>query len=147
VNEKEYQSLFDEFEGTQDDIIAIFLRIQEKDGYISPDAVKRVSKFLGISENQLYGTVSFYPKFGFVKPGRNTVKVCMGTACHVHGGLSLCDAVGWQLGISLGQTTDDGRFDFRRVTCLGCCTLAPVVQIQGCSFQEGRTHASAQSLS
>ncbi|RKX26170.1 MAG: hypothetical protein DRP45_04170 [Candidatus Zixiibacteriota bacterium] len=129
MKEKEYEKLFSGFKGIEDDILAIFLRVQKKDGYISEEAIRRVSRFLKISENRLYGVATFYPKFRFTKPGRNTVKVCMGTACHVHGGQSLSDAVGWQLGISLGQTTDDGHFDFQRVTCLGCCTLAPVVQI------------------
>lgn len=53
----------------------------------------------------------------------------MGTACHVKGGRLLGDAVGWKLGISVGQRTSDGRFDFQRVNCLGCCAIAPVVQV------------------
>ena len=53
----------------------------------------------------------------------------MGTACHVRGGQVLCDAVERQLGITAGQTTEDKQFDFQRVACLGCCALAPVVQI------------------
>jgi NADH:ubiquinone oxidoreductase subunit E len=53
----------------------------------------------------------------------------MGTACHVHGGKLLSDAVGWKLGVSIGQVTEDRRFDFQRANCLGCCALAPVVKI------------------
>ena len=129
MTDKQYADLFAKFKGVESDLIAILLRIQDSDGYISDLAVRKVSRFLKISENQIYGVASFYPKFRFNEPGRNTIKVCMGTACHVKGGQALCDAVGWQLGIALDQRTKDGRFDFRRVTCLGCCTLAPVVQI------------------
>jgi NADH-quinone oxidoreductase subunit E len=53
----------------------------------------------------------------------------MGTACHIRGGKFLSDAVGWKLGIGIGQTTSDKRFEFQRGTCLGCCTLGPVVKV------------------
>ncbi|MBD3257069.1 NADH-quinone oxidoreductase subunit E [candidate division GN15 bacterium] len=129
MTDKDYQEIFDQYTGIEDDLLPLLLRVQEKDGYISEESVRRISRFLRISENQIYGVASFYSKYRFDKPGRNTIKVCMGTACHVRGGKLLADAVGWQLGIGLGQVTPDGRFDFRRVTCLGCCTLAPVVQI------------------
>jgi NADH-quinone oxidoreductase subunit E len=129
VKEKDYDRIFSSFKGIEDDLLPLLLRIQEADGYISQESVRRVSHFLKMSENKIYGVASFYAKYRFTKPGRNTIKVCMGTACHVRGGRSLVDAVGWQLGINMGQVTPDGRFDFQRVTCLGCCTLAPVVQI------------------
>ena len=129
MTDKEYDKIFAKFTGIEDDLLPLLLRIQEVDGYISEESVRRVSHFLKLSENQIYGVASFYSKYRFDKPGRNSIKVCMGTACHVRGGKLLADAVGWQLGIGLGQVTPDQRFDFRRVTCLGCCTLAPVVQI------------------
>ncbi len=129
MTDKQYTELFATFKGIEDDLLPILLRIQEQDGYISEAAVRQISRFLRISENQVYGVASFYPKYRFGEPGRHSVKVCMGTACHVRGGRNLADAVSTQLGIELGQTTPDGRFDFRRVTCLGCCTLGPVVQI------------------
>lgn len=129
MKDKDYQKIFSGFKGAANDIMPILLRIQEKDGYISEESIKQTSRFLKISENQIYGVATFYPKFRFTKPGKKSIKVCMGTACHVHGGQFLADAVGWKLGISIGQTTEDKRFDFQRGTCLGCCTLAPVVQI------------------
>jgi NADH-quinone oxidoreductase subunit E len=54
----------------------------------------------------------------------------MGTACHVHGGGYLADLAGWQLGMQIGKTTKDKSIDFQRVNCLGCCALAPVVQVK-----------------
>lgn len=129
MTDKDYDEIFAGFKGDEGDLIPILLRIQEKFGYISEEAIKKASRFLKLSENQIFGVASFYPKYRFTEPGENTIKVCMGTACHIHGGQFLSDAVGWHLGISFGQTTPDKRFDFRRVTCLGCCTLAPVVQI------------------
>jgi len=88
-----------------------------------------VSRFLKVSESQVYGVASFYSQFRFNPPGRNSVKVCLGTACHVRGGQILIDQVERELGILPGQTTADMRYDLQRVACLGCCALAPVVAI------------------
>jgi NADH-quinone oxidoreductase subunit E len=129
VKEKNYQKIFSKFKCAENNLIPILIKIQQKDGYLSPKAIKHVSQFLKISENQIYGVATFYPKFRFNKPGKKTIKVCMGTACHVQGGNHLSDMIGWKIGIGIGQTSKDGRFDFQRATCLGCCTLAPVVQI------------------
>jgi len=129
VNDKSYLKIFQEFKGVESELITLLIRIQEQEGFISGESVRRVSRFLRISENQIYGVATFYPKFRFTTPGKKSIKVCMGTACHVRGGLFLSETVGWKLGISIGQTTQDKQFDFQRATCLGCCTLGPVVQI------------------
>lgn len=129
MKEKEYDILFSGFKGVESDLIPLLLRIQEKDGYISKDAVAKLSKFLKFSENQIYGVASFYSKFRFTEPGKNTVKICMGTACHVHGGKFSCEAFEWQFGVEIGQKTEDNKFDLQQVNCMGCCSLAPVIQI------------------
>ena len=129
MSNNQYQEIFSEYKGTEGDLIPILQKTQEKIGFLSKDATKQISRFLKISENQIYGVASFYSQFRFNPPGRNTIKVCMGTACHVRGGAVLCDAVERELGITAGETTEDKRYDFQRVACLGCCALAPVVQI------------------
>ncbi len=129
MNEDLYQSVFSRFKGEEGELISILLRVQEHIGYISRESVKSISQFLKISENQIFGVASFFSRFRFDEPGKTAIKVCMGTACHVHGGSLLADAVGWDLGITYGQATPDKRFDFQRANCLGSCTLAPVVQI------------------
>ena len=124
-----YLEIFSEFKGTEGDLIPLLQKTQEKFGYISEEATKHISRFLKISESQIFGVASFYSQFRFSEPGRNSIKICMGTACHVKGGQIICEAVERELGITAGQTTPDKRFDFQRVACLGCCALAPVVQI------------------
>jgi len=131
MNEDVYQSVLSQFRGEESELISILLRMQERIGYISEEAVTRISQFLKLSENQIYGVASFFSRFRFDEPGKTAIKVCMGTACHVHGGSQLADAVGWDLGITCGQATPDKRFDFQRANCLGSCTLAPVVEING----------------
>ena len=127
--DKYYNHIFSGFKGEEGDLIPVLQRVQERFGYISEEAIKRISRFLKISENQIFGVASFYSQFRFNAPGRNSIKVCLGTACHVRGGQILCEAVQRELDISPGQTTEDGRFDLERVACLGCCALAPVIQI------------------
>ena len=127
--EKDYARMFSGFGGEEGDLIPILQKVQEKFGYISQGAVERISRFLKISENQIFGVASFYSQFRFTAPGRNSIKVCLGTACHVRGGQILCETVQRELDILPGQTTEDQRFDLDRVACLGCCALAPVIQI------------------
>jgi len=129
VTKVDYIGVFSEFKGEEGDLIPILQRIQGKLGFISTEAIRHTSRFLKISENQIFGVASFYSQFRFTEPGRNSIKVCMGTACHVRGGQILCEAVERELDISSGHTTEDKRFDLQRVACLGCCALAPVIQI------------------
>jgi len=124
-----YRKVFSQFEGIEGELIPLLQKTQEMFGYISEEGVTHISRFIKISENQIFGVASFYSQFRFTEPGRNSIKVCMGTACHVQGGRILCEAVERELGIVAGQTTPDKRYDFQRVACLGCCALAPVVQI------------------
>ncbi len=127
--DKEYHQIFSGFEGQEGDLIPILQRTQERFRYLPEGAIRQISQFLRISENQIYGVASFYSQFRFTAPGRNSIKVCLGTACHVRGGQILLDAVERELEIDPGETTADGRYDLQRVACLGCCALAPVVQI------------------
>jgi len=131
VTEKEREALFSGFQGQEDDLIPLLQRVQERSGYISPEAIEEISRFLRISENQIFGVASFYSQFRFTPPGRHHIRVCLGTACHVRGGQVLVDALQRTLDVAPGQTTEDRRFDLERVACLGCCALAPVMQVNG----------------
>ena len=75
------------------------------------------------------GSARFYAQFRFTKPGLHSIKVCLGTACHVKGGATLLETMERGLEIKCGETTPDGKYDLDRVACLGCCALSPVVQI------------------
>jgi NADH-quinone oxidoreductase subunit E len=112
-----------------ENLIPILQAMQKEFGYISPESVKEISRYLRISENQIFGVSSFYAQFRFTSPGRHSLRVCLGTACHVRGGATVLDTLENALGVNCGDTTPDGRFDLERVACLGCCALSPVVQI------------------
>ncbi len=129
VDAEKNREIFAGFRGDPGELIPILQKVQEAEGYISEVSVGRISRFLRLSENQIYGVASFYSQFRFSEPGRHSVKVCLGTACHVAGGNRLSDAVQRELRVAPGETTADKRYDFERVACLGCCALAPVVKV------------------
>ena len=120
----------------RDALIPILQDVQGELGYISPESVAAISRYLRISENEVFGVSSFYAQFRFTEPGRHSVRVCLGTACHVRGGSTLLDSLESGLGIACGETTPDRRYDLERVACLGCCALSPVVQIDGRIFSK-----------
>jgi NADH-quinone oxidoreductase subunit E len=111
------------------DLIPYLQRIQEQSGYLSTESIREVARELNISENEVYGVASFYTQFRFNAPGRHTIKICLGTACHVRSGQNILESIQREIKINPGETTSDGRFDLQRVACLGCCALAPVMQI------------------
>ena len=129
MTSQQRETLFSGFQGHEGELIPLLQRVQEQYGYISSKAIEEISRFLRISENQIFGVASFYSQFRFSPPGRHHIRVCLGTACHVRGGQVLVDALQRTLDVSPGQTTADRRFDLERVACLGCCALAPVMQV------------------
>lgn len=110
-------------------LIPILQDVQDAVSYLSPEAIEQIATHLGLSENDVYGVATFYAQFRFHPPGRHHVKVCQGTACHVRGSGLILEAVTRRLGITDGETTEDGEFSLERVACFGSCALAPVVVV------------------
>jgi NADH-quinone oxidoreductase subunit E len=130
------KAILERHERSRDALIPILQDVQRELGYISRESVTAVSRYLRISENEVFGVSSFYAQFRFTAPGRHSVKVCLGTACHVRGGGSVLGTLENGFGITCGETTPDGRYDLERVACLGCCALSPVVQIDDKIFSK-----------
>jgi len=112
-------------------LIPILQDVQERFGYLPEDSLEELERLSTISVNEIYGVATFYTQFRFTPPGEHTIHVCQGTACHVRGGFDVLRETEMRLGVSAGQTTEDGKFDLQRVACLGCCALAPVVSVDG----------------
>lgn len=121
--------VLEEHTGGRGDLIPILQKIQETEGYISPESIRAISRRLKLSENEIYGVTTFYAQFRFSPPGEHSIRICMGTACHVRGGEQLSAYLEHRLEISSGETTPDGRFDMEQVACLGCCAISPVIKI------------------
>ncbi len=117
--------------GTQrHELIALLQAVQGEYGWLPEPALERICQKTQITPGQLTGVATFYSQFRFQPIGQYRVMVCHGTACHVKGAQAVTDAVRAHLNISEGEDTDaDGLFTVEKVACLGCCTLAPAVQI------------------
>ena len=120
---------FSKYEPKRENLVPALQDVQEKDGYISEDAVSALSEYFSISRSEIFSVCSFYAQFKFKKPGKHIIKVCKGTACHVRGSGSLLAALEERLGIKEGETTADGLISLERVACLGACALAPAIVV------------------
>ncbi len=105
--------------------------IQKTEGYISDDAMAACADYFNSSLAKVEGVVSFYAQFRRFKPGKYKINLCDGTACHIKGSTLIEEWISTELGISTGQTDSEGLFSLNTVSCLGCCSLAPVVAING----------------
>jgi len=121
-------------EKDKSNIIKALQMVQDKEGYISEDSIKDIAIFFNVSPIEIEGVVSFYSQFKRNKPGKYKVSVCDGTACHIKGSSLVKNWIVESLGINEGETDKDGVFSLEVVACLGCCSLAPVVSINGKVF-------------
>ncbi len=115
----------------RDSLIPILQEIQEKDGFLSADALIDIGKHLNIPTSKIYGVATFYNQFRFEPKGKYHIQVCRGTACHVLGSATVLQSLEKGLKIKAGQTSRDGLFSIEVVACIGACGLAPVICVNG----------------
>lgn len=121
--------------GKPNDVIPLLQGIQNAFNYLPEVAMERVCETTEITASQLYGISTFYTQFRHRPVGQHIVRVCVGTACHVKGAMQVYDALVRELDIKAGEDTDSqGLFTLDKVACLGCCTIAPVVQIDDVTY-------------
>jgi NADH-quinone oxidoreductase subunit E len=118
----------------RESLIPILQEIQEAEGYVSREGIKRVAQYLRLPSSKIYGVATFYNQFKLTPPGRHQIQICRGTACHVRGSLNLLETLEIELGIGPGETSADGLFSLEIVACLGACSIAPVMTIDGDFF-------------
>lgn len=129
IPEVTFSEIYQTFPKEEGSLIPLLQSAQTTSGYVSPDAVEIIADYLNITESRVFGVASFYSQFRFTAPGRHSISVCLGTACHVSGGETLLETFERDLDVITGKSTTDKRFDLNRVACLGCCALAPVVKV------------------
>ena len=112
-----------------DSLVPILQQVQKAYGYLPRPILMEVSERTGIPASRIFGVATFYEQFHLEPHGRHTVRCCRGTACHVKGGHNIIKAVKQSLGVEPGQTTEDMRFTFETVACIGTCFLAPAMMI------------------
>ena len=122
-------AILEGFESKRESLIPVLQKIQEELGYLPPYAMLEVARFLNIPEIDVYGVATFYNQFRLTPPGKHSIRVCMGTACHVKGGHITLAAWQRRLKIGSGETSPDREFDLDTVACVGCCAMAPVTVV------------------
>ncbi len=112
-------------------LIAVLQDLQEILHYLPEEALNRIAAELQVPRMQVYHVATFYKSFSLKPRGKHLISICRGTACHVKGAEKVADMLAAELHIGDGETTADGLFTVQSVRCLGCCSLAPVIMIDG----------------
>ncbi len=148
VDLKDIEGIVEEIGTQQRLVIPILQAIQARYNYLPEEAMRKVCEITEITPGQMLGVASFYSQFRFTPAGRHMIKVCVGTACHVKGSEQVYDAMKRELGLGDGEDTSaSGTYTIEKVNCLGCCTLAPVVQIDRTTYGHVSTSQVGSILS
>jgi len=115
----------------QRELIHMLHDTQKKFGYIPAQSISQISRELKISESEIFGILTFYKAFTLEPRGQYQITVCLGTACHVRGGVQIVEEMERKLNIKVGKTTPNRKFTLETVNCLGCCAIGPVVVVNG----------------
>jgi len=110
-------------------LIPLLQSAQDSYGYIPEKVIHYIGELVNIPAADIYGVITFYSQFRLKPPGKYIIRACDGTACHVNNAKTILKALQDELGIGVGETTDDGLFTLQPVACLGCCSLSPVIMI------------------
>ena len=125
----EIDEILEKYKGMNGALIPALQEAQNAYGYLSREVIERIAEKMAIPVSQIYGVVTFYSQFHLNPRGRNIIRVCQGTACHVRGAKAVLQAIEEQLKIAAGATTPDLKFTLETVACIGACGLAPVLMV------------------
>jgi len=123
--------VLEKYKGTKGSLISILQKAQDIYGYLPVEVLDYIAKETGVKPAKVHGVVTFYTQFRLDPVGKYLIMLCQGTACHVNGSKAIEEAIYEELGIREGETTEDNLFTFNNVACLGCCSLSPVMMING----------------
>jgi NADH-quinone oxidoreductase subunit E len=110
-------------------LVSILQDVQTEFRYLPKDALVRVSQGMDVPLSQVYQVATFFRAFSLKPRGKHLINCCLGTACHVRGGLRIMEKLERSLGITNGNTTKDMKFTLESVNCMGTCALGPVIKV------------------
>lgn len=119
------------YQGKTSGLTTILQNIQDEYNYLSPQTLERVAEKMGLPLSQVLNVATFYKAFSLEPRGEHLITVCLGTACHVRGGVRLVEQIERLLKIRAGGTTPDMQFTLETVNCVGSCALGPVMVVDG----------------
>lgn len=131
ADQKKINDIIEQFGTTPGALMLVLQAINHEFGYLGKDVLRYTAQKMNVPLSLIYRIVTFYSAFSLVPRGRHTISVCIGTTCYVRGAEKIMDLLTENLRIQPGETTDDLRFSLETVRCLGCCSLAPVLTVDG----------------
>ena len=134
AEQKLVQSIIRKYDSDTEALIPILQDVQEELRYLPEHGLRAIAEHLGIPLSRVFSVVTFYNAFSLQPKGKYTLQVCAGTACHLKGADRLMNEIHSQYGIKDGETTPDREFSAETVRCLGCCSLAPVIMVDGKTY-------------
>lgn len=126
--------IIEKYKGRKRGIVELLQETSVEFSYLPEEVIKKASEELEVPLTQLYSLATFYKSFKLSPPGKHTIRVCMGTACHVRGAPRILEEIERKLKIKSGGTTDDLNFTLETVNCLGACALGPLMVVDGKYF-------------
>ncbi len=127
--EEKIEVILDKHQGDKGLLVSILQDIQTEYNYLPKEAIIQVSQGLGVPLSRVYSVATFFKAFRLKPRGRHLINVCLGTACHVRGGVKVLETIEQELGIKPGETTKDLKYTLETVNCVGACALGPIVII------------------
>jgi len=127
--EQKLAEVIEKHKDMQGALIPVLHEAQGIYGYLPYEVMRKIADGLGIPVAKVYGVVTFYSQFSLDKKGKYRINVCMGTACYVKGSADILNKFREELGIEVGECTEDGMFSLESCRCVGACGLAPVVMV------------------
>ena len=110
-------------------LMPVLHAVQDRLGYIPPDAVPEIARALNLSRAEVHGVISFYHDFRSTPRGRNVVRVCRAESCQAMGAVELAAHIQKRLGVEFGQSSTDGAYTLEAVYCLGNCACSPAIVV------------------
>ena len=129
--EETIESILDNYQHDKGMLVSILQDVQAEYNYLPKESLVAVGKGLDAPLSQVYSVATFFKAFSLKPRGRHLIDVCLGTACHVRGGVRIMEAIERGLGIKQGETTEDFKYTLERVNCVGACALGPIVIVDG----------------
>jgi len=134
------------YEGREDELIPVLQQVQQVFGYLPEPAMKKIARFFRLPESTVFAVGTFYAQFRLAPSGRNIIRVCRGTACHVRGGPRILREVERNLGIKPGESTPDLEYCLETVACIGACALAPTMVVNNKTHGQMNARKAADLL-
>lgn len=123
--------VIEKYKSTPGSLISVLQEAQGIYGYLPKEVLDYIAGAIGVKPAKVHGVATFYTQFRMKPVGKYLIMLCQGTACHVNGSKSIEEALCEELGVKEGETTEDRLFTVNNVACLGCCSLSPVMMING----------------